>query len=110
METQQKEQKIKREIKKLESFLKTVNAKYEVNEDEVVVYGEIGESIFLNPYEVKGETYNVDIKINVKNVINIYFYKGLFRFTGFKNNIYIQKTIRRINYIVTSKNKLYIVF
>jgi len=114
MESTNQEEKTQKEIKKLENFLKTVNAKYEIkdNEDsiEVIVYGEIGESIFLNPKIFHGQIYNIDIKLSVRNTIYIYFDNDSFKLNGFSGNQLITKKIRNVSYIVAERDMLYIVF
>jgi len=114
METQNQKQISKKEINKLKSFLRTVNAKYEINrrEDsvEVIVYGEIGESIFLNPKKFHGQIYNIDIKLSERNTIYIYFDNDSFEINGFSGNQLITKKIRNVSYIVGERDMLYIVF
>ena len=104
------EEIVQREIRKLEFFLREINAKYEVQNQEVRIYGEVMNSIFFNREKWIGYDFSLQFKIDEKTFLNLNFYKNSIELNTCKNNQLLTKKIRNISYIFSEQNKLYIVF
>jgi len=110
VKTQIREKIVEKQINKLESFLKEIEAKYEVQNQEVRIYGEVMNSIFFNREKWIGYDFSLQFKIDEKTFLNLNFYKNSIELNTCKNNQLLTKKIRNISYIFSEQNKLYIVF
>lgn len=104
------EEKTQKQINKLENFLKELEVKYEINDREIIIYGEIIGCAYFNPIRWKGHGFSLVIKTDKETFLNLNFDKGSVELNTCKNRMLMTKLIKEVSYIITEQNKLYIVF
>ena len=110
MKSRIEKEETRKEIKHLENFLKEIKARYEIVNDEVIIYGEIFESLYLDPEKWGNSTYLVEFRLNKENIVTFEFSKDQVVMDMWKGKRLITDMIERVKYVIVQKDRMYIIF
>jgi hypothetical protein len=108
--TQINKEQIKKQMNKLEVFLKTIGAKYTREENSVEIYGNVYETIFNYLREFEEVMPKIKIEIEEGKLLEININKNSINLEAWSNYNLRIEIIDKINDIIVLKDTVYIFF
>jgi hypothetical protein len=110
METQVNQERIEKEIKKLEIFLKEFKVECITYSDAVMIYGKVYETIVNNPSIPRNRVIQIKIELSEDKTLVITPDNGEVFFDLWENDFFKTEIINFITNIIIEKDRLYIYF